>query len=435
MSTQGTPWQNISWLMIERIVRLLITAVVTGLIARYLEPAGFGVLNFTVTLTMLLVPIASISLDGVVIHELVRHPERRNVLLGTALMLRLAGGVACAVGLTSAALLVPAWRIGFPLLLPLSLVLIWQAFEVPDLWFRQQLLARWSASARLLALLAIAALKIALVLRGASLRDFAWIYSLESLLYGAALFLNYRRAHQNFSSWRFCTVTAKTILLRSMGLALAGLLSTIAFRLDQLMVYVWLGNTASGVYFAATRLTELPVFLATSVAASLFPVLAASHAMGSDAFMKKLGEAFDLLTLIGFGIAAAITVAAPWLVPLLYGAAYHDAVPILIIQTWATLLIFSGTVRVHFAVLTDAGWTQMLIAAIMLIAQLSSGAWLIPRMGLLGAAFSQALAMLISGWATSFVFPAMRPSAGPQSRAFLILFRPQSWLAAIRLLI
>ena len=68
--------------------------VLVGLwVARYLGPHRFGQFNYAIALSALFGAIANLGLDNVVIRELVKFPERKNILLGSTFVLKLAGAL------------------------------------------------------------------------------------------------------------------------------------------------------------------------------------------------------------------------------------------------------------------------------------------------------------------------------------------------------
>ena len=74
---------NTSWLMGERVLRMVVSLFVGIYVARYLGPEGFGLLSYTLSFVWLFSSLASFGLDDILVRELVQHPEQRNNLLGT----------------------------------------------------------------------------------------------------------------------------------------------------------------------------------------------------------------------------------------------------------------------------------------------------------------------------------------------------------------
>src|SRR5262249_44676508 len=88
---------NTSWLMLDRLVRLGMAAVVGVWIARYLGPTRFGTLSYAIAWGMLFGAFPPLGLDNIVIRDLVRVPGERHEIMGTAFALKAGGGVIAAL--------------------------------------------------------------------------------------------------------------------------------------------------------------------------------------------------------------------------------------------------------------------------------------------------------------------------------------------------
>jgi len=433
VSHRRTTFQNIAWLVVERIARVGMAVVVISFVARHLGPAGFGTLNFALVLLGLAMPLATLCFDAAIVGDLVRRPEATPAVLGGAFVLRLGGGIA------SAALLFAIGQFQFlevewSIQVPVALMLVLQAGEVPELWFQSQLLARRTVIARVIALLLGAALKLELVRRDATAVSFVWAQAAENALYVAALMANYHFSAEKAKRWCWPREELRRLAHLGWPLAVAGLLVALYLRLDQMLVQRWLSPTEAGVYFAAARLIDVATLGAAAVGTSVFPALAAAHGSTLAQFDARLRAVFDLLSGLGWIVALGLTFTAPWLVRLIFGPAYAAAVPILIVKAWTCVVLFSGIARGHFVVLTGATRANLAAVIVGIAVQAIGAVLLIPRLGALGAAFAAAVAALVSGWLTSFILPALRPCAVAQTRGLLIAFQPGQWAACRKLL-
>ena len=424
---------SFGWLLSERAIRAAVAVIITGLVARHLGPAGFGTLNTAAAAVAMLLPLASLSAEAVVVRELVRRPDREREIIRTAVILRLgAGATVFAISLGMAAF-TPEIEAHLAVAALVGLSLVWQSAETPEIWFRRHLRAVHPSVARLAAFLAAAGTKLGLIAADAGPAAFAFAYSLEGLLYGAALVTVFRATSEAKSTAPPERGLARRLLRESAGLAFGGMLGAVALKVDQMLVLLWLGPVAAGTYSAACRFTEIHVFVSTALAASLYPGLAELHARAPDEFRGRLERQFDLLLLAGWISATAVTLAALPAVPRLFGPMYGDAVPVVAIQSASALMLFSGVLRSQYAALTRTGWTQAVSAAVMLGTQVALGSLLIPSHGIIGAALSQGLAAIAGGWITTAILPPLRPVLLSQTRAFAIILMPWRWFAALQL--
>ena len=83
---------NTGWLFADSILRMGVGMFVGVWIARYLGPQQFGVLSYAMAFVALFSAVATLGLDSIVIREVLRNPASANEIMGSAFILKLAGG-------------------------------------------------------------------------------------------------------------------------------------------------------------------------------------------------------------------------------------------------------------------------------------------------------------------------------------------------------
>lgn len=425
------PLQNVAWLVGERIGRAALTATVLACVARHLEPAGFGRLNFALTTVLIAQALAFFGLEGVVVNELVRQPDRTGAILGTAVRLRLLSGAATALALNGIAWAAPSLRADAGLLGIMSLMLLLQPAEVVDLWFQRHLDSRRTVVSRLVAIVAGATLKLWLVAANAPLTAFAWALVADAVFVAICLTWAARRSAHSSGPWVWDPGLARFFLRRGAPLAIAALASTLTLRLDQVLVRQWLGETEAGLYFASARLIELASFAGAAVVISLFPGLSASHARSPEEFRARLDPFFGVLSALGWITALGCTLAGPWVIDILYGPAYAGAAAILAWQGWACLLALNSLARGSFILLSASTFLPLATAGLHVITLFGAAFFLVPRWGTPGAAAALVVANLVSGLLLTLLFPPLRICFPAQLRGLAIVFTPGRWRGLI----
>ncbi|MDH3268867.1 MAG: oligosaccharide flippase family protein, partial [Ignavibacteria bacterium] len=84
---------NTSWLFLERIVRILISFVVTIFVVRYLGPKDFGLYSYVLSFFWLFASFSSLGLESITTRETIKYPDQIDEINGTVFFLRLAGGI------------------------------------------------------------------------------------------------------------------------------------------------------------------------------------------------------------------------------------------------------------------------------------------------------------------------------------------------------
>jgi polysaccharide transporter, PST family len=422
---------NVLWLVGDRLFRITVGVFVLGYIARYLGTARFGDLNYAIGLTAIFASIATLGIEGIVIRELVKTPERTELILGTACVLRLMGG-SLAIGLLFLASWTAMNSSAAPIIVVISLAFVPQAFEVIDLWFQKNIQSKFTVLAKGIAVLLGAAVKIALVQMEAPLLWFAGALVLDAILSAITLIIVYHLRGQTVRRWAVSREVARLILRDSWPLILSALLVSIYMRIEQILVMNVLGSASVGIYYASARITEMWLFIPTYILSTIYPVLVDKRQADPAGYRARLQNVFDLLTGLGYLVAVSVTALAPLLIPLIYGATFNSAIPILMIQAWTAPIIFSGSVRAQYFLLENLTIYHTWSALIGIVTNAALALWLMPRIGARGAAIAALIGYIVSSYFTSLWFGQLRECGSIQTKAFLLPFRLPALLRTIR---
>ena len=420
---------NLGWLVAEKGARLVLNVGVGFWVARHLGPAQYGALNYGLAVVGLVSLLAELGLENVVRRDLIRSAGSEAALIATTWGLRLAGGAAAYALLVAGVWLGWATPAERGLLAVLGLTLFQPAFTVADLWFQARLRAKFSVGAQVAALTVGAAMRVALILAGASLIGFAWAVVAEAAV-AAALFAVL--AGRDGLAWRpgaFDPALARRLLHEVWPLMLSGFAVMLYLRIDAIMLRAILGDAAVGIYAAAIRFTEIWYFLPVALGSSLLPALLRARERGAGPYAARLQAYFDLSTGLAYLLSVPIALAAPWLIRLAYGPAFAGAAPVLALHIWSSVFVFLGVARSQF--LINESYTRFYLAATVAGAALNIGlnCWLIPRHGPWGAALATVAAQAVAAWLSSFCFAPVRQTAWMQTRALLI---PVRWFRYVR---
>lgn len=80
---------NLFWAMTGKIVNMAGALLVGILVARYLGPSQYGLMNYVISYVTLFTIISNFGLDNIEIRELSRTPERKEYILGTCFRIRM----------------------------------------------------------------------------------------------------------------------------------------------------------------------------------------------------------------------------------------------------------------------------------------------------------------------------------------------------------
>ena len=169
------------------------------------------------------------------------------------------------------------------------------------------------------------------------------------------------------------------------------LLVFLVYRSDIFLIAYFLSQEAVGYYYIAVMVAERLLYLTQSSRLVLMP--AAAHAPEQQEKVPLLIRANLLVVLLGAALLGAV---APWLIPLVFTSQYQPAVLPL-------LLLLPGVVAITLPKLLSADLAarglpryNLYANAVNFCINLGLNLWLIPRIGIAGAALSSSIAYLVA---------------------------------------
>jgi PST family polysaccharide transporter len=400
---------NTGWLFADRILRMGVGLFVGVWVARYLGVQQFGVFNYATAFVALFSTLSTLGLDGIVVRSIVREPEKRAEILGTAFWLKLFGGVAALVLAVSSIIAVRHDdQLTISLVAILSSVGIFQAFDTIDLWFQSQVQSKYTVIAKNTAFVITALVKVALISFHAPLIAFAWAGLGEVSLGTIGLIISYRVRGYSPWLWPWSSQLAKTLLKESWPLILSGLTVMIYMRIDQIMLGQMVGDKAVGLYSAATRISEVWYFIPTAMASSVSPAIYAAKEVSESLYYRRIEQFLRLLSWLSIVVAVPMSFLSGTIITILFGKSYEASAYILAIHIWASLFVFMGVGTSSWFIaegLTQFALRRTIIGA---ITNVFLNIFLIPAYGGVGAAIATVISQAFATFFSNATHPKTR---------------------------
>ncbi len=412
---------NIGWLFIGKMFRMIFSMIAGIWVARYLGVDKFGILSYSVAFVLLFRPFAMFQLEGICVREIVKSPNEKNNIIGSAFAISLTAGVlSFLVVVNLITVFQPAKPIYHAIVSIVGFGLIFLSFEVFDYWFQARVNSKPVVVARTLVLVITSLLKIGGIWLKAPLIFFAWINLLELILVGLSLAIAYSSNGSRIRALRASFKWIKKLLHDAWPLALSGIAATIYLRIDKIMLGQILGAHEVGIYTAATRLAEAWYFLPISIMASLYPAIIKSIKNKSIDPDKRMQQIYNLMVFMGYGVGIVTTLFAAPVVTLLFGAEYQQSAQILTMYIWSG--VFVNIAMGKSAYLKAMNYTKIQFAstAFGAIINICLNLVFIHRYGVIGAAWATIISYSVEAYFILFLFPKTRQQAKMITRAFFI---------------
>lgn len=400
---------NAAWLLADRIFRLGVGIIIVVWLARYLGPDEFGVYSYAVAFVGLFSSVASMGIDTILVRELVNKEGRASELLGTALLLKIAGGtLAIILAVIAIAIVRPDDSQMLLLVVIAASGFVFQAGDVVDAWNQSRQNNRLSVLVRSGMATVGSCAKIGIILLEAPLEAFITVTVIETLLVSIAFLLQYR-SKQNGFRWRLDLVLVKELLSLSWPFIFSGIAIALYMRIDQVMIGEMLTDADVGIYGAATRLSEVWYVLPTAAATAVTPKLLRTYAESNVQFMHHLGRFMSLLIVVAIFIALVVTLGSERLIQFVFGLQYLGASEILTIHIWSAVFVFIGLAATIWMIANGHSKFSLFQTVLGAALNVLLNFILIPKLGAVGAAWATLISYAFVNYFINAFFGFSRP--------------------------
>ncbi len=335
--------RNVLWLVFERGLQVLCGIASVAMIARAVGPEGFAEFQYAQSLVLIASSIALICGNEVVIPRLVadQSPEAQHRLLAHVFGLR---EIAAVAGYLLVVVMVAMTEEDKVIVLAVIIIGIPIMMREPFGAVRSWLQSR--TDSRPAVVYGMAGLAFRMVAVGTlylagmdSAPAFAWVISLESLLYAALLARYYRQRSPRVAvkvDWSL----ARTLLRDGTVFWVSTMLTLCAKRVDQLLLKPHISLFELGSYAASMQILDNFMMLSAIIASSVAPMMIYAQPTLSLVRRNVLRVTAGMVAL---GMAGGMVIAycAPWIIALIYGTNYEAAADLLRLSAMASGLVFA----------------------------------------------------------------------------------------------
>jgi O-antigen/teichoic acid export membrane protein len=362
-------------------VARLFGLVATLILARRLEPSGFGLVTLGMTLVGWFGVVVDSGTETLNVRDIARAPERFREIADRVLGLRIAlaiatGGVyAIGVALFAKSGATRSVLLPFALVMPaVALNLRWMV-----LGLRQaRAIALGNVAARVAFLIGV----VALIYGHSDVLRVPYLQAFSELVYGVVIIaivargMGISRPVVDLAAW-------KATLRGSLPLMIHGAARSALVTADLLLIDLMLGPHPLGLYAAASK---APLFFSAAIGLFSVSFLAGFSAASGEEANEVFGKATRILVGSSLAVAAALSAAAALFVPLIFGHNYDGSVGSAVILPWMLPMMALTTPYANALIAGHMQLTLMKNTIVGAIFAVGAGAAGIEVVGIKGAA-------------------------------------------------
>ena len=399
--------KNVSWIVLCKTVQSILHLTVSMLIARYLGPSDFGIINYAASVIAFVTPLMQLGLRSTLIYELTDKSDEEGKTLGTALFMNVISSFSCILFVLSFAVI---WerndKISMTVCILYSISLFFQAFEMIQYWFYQKLLSKYTSVFSLVAYTAVSVYKLCLLIADKNIYWFAVSQSIVSALMSIFLMITYHKiGGQRFE---VSLKRARELLSRSKYYIISSAMVTVFAQTDRAMIKNMIGAEATGYYSAAITCAGAISFVFAAVIDSARPVILKDKNVSPVAYELNMSRLFSIIFYASLVQCIAMALFAKPIVMILYGKAYLPSVYALRICVWYVTYSYIGQVRNIWILAENKQrylWRINLIGAVLNVAL---NFLFISVLGIIGAALATFITQFLTNFILGFIIKSIR---------------------------
>jgi len=424
-------FKNTSWIIIEKFIRVIEAFVIGIWVARYLGPQEFGILSYSLSFVFLFTAFAAVGLDQIVVRELVKNNNKRDVILGTTLVLRVIGFIFMLILLITTLQFTNNSRITDVIILIITTSIFFKSFNGIDFYFQSKIQSKYVAITNIIVVVICGVIKATLILNASELINFAYVFIVETFLIASGYILFYKYNKLLVQNWKFKLTMAKELLSKSWVLIIGGVAAAIYMKIDQVMIKEIINERAVGLYSAAERLCSVWLVITVAITQSVFPSIVESRKIDRKLFLNKLQKLYNLLIKIAIFASLIYTLFANEIIIFLFGIDYIEASEIVIIYIWSIVFVYLSNGSWGYYLNENLEKFASLRLIIGAVINIILNLYFIKLYGLLGAAYATLISYSISGYFVNLLFTKTRDNFYLQTRSLFNFFNFKTWIKPI----
>ena len=368
-----------------KILTIFLNIAILGYISRYLGVAGMGEYATIIRFIGLFGVIADFGLNVIVTREIARKEKNENQIIGNAITLRVFTSVIILVLGASIAQFFP-----YDPMIKKGIFLVLPAFwftlqhQILNGLFLNRLKMDQVIGAEIISRGVLLLGTVLLVQWKTSLTSFLYLLNVGNFVWFAVVFLlAYRYVPIRF---KFDLNLQKKIFLSALPLAIINGFHLIYFNIDSIMLSLFKGNEALGIYHIAYKILETLFAMMVATVTLYIPLLSNELKVKKEMLLISLRKIEKTMAVISVLIMISGLLASKYIVLFISGKTFMEASNPLKILFIASGFIFFNELFKHVFVVLDKQKSVVWIYACTAAFNVFANLYFIPRYSYNGAA-------------------------------------------------
>lgn len=410
---------NLFWSVMGKVVNMAGVLLVGILVARYLGPSQYGLMNYVISYVTLFTVISNFGLDDIEIRELSRTPERKEYILGTCFRIRIFFATLALIIVILSLILFNTDALTSCMILLYSVTLYTGCFNIIRNYFTSIIKNEYVVKSEIIRTFIGACIKIVLLWIKAPLEYFIAATIFDTILVASGYCFSYKKIIGKISDWKYDRTMVPYYLRESFPLVLSGAAVVIYQRIDQVIIGNMIDNASVGYFATAGKFIDLILFLPMVLTQTVTPLLVKAKERSLDEYECKKQQFINIVVWLAIILSLFVSLSAYWLIHFTYGDTYLMAVPILQIMAFKTVGMALSSSSGQIIIMEHIQKWAFIRNIIGCLICVGLNFLLIPKYGTIGSAWVTIITVAFTGCLANIFIPPYYKIMRIQFRALL----------------
>ena len=340
MSQVKTIFKNMSWLLFSQIIASICGFIWTVLIARYLGVDEYGILGFAISLTGILTFTTDLGIGAYIVRHVATDYDSAPKFLGNAFPLKLIFCTSTVILTLIILVLMKSNELTITITLLFAIELIIKSYvNLLNGAFQAFEEGKYQGITNTLLNIILLIFILISIFTDLGIFGITFSYVFANAIAFAYVYYSFKK-HITKPQFELDTEFCKKITKLSLPFAITGLLYSIYYSIDVVMLTNLSGSYPTGIYNATYKLISVLTLFYSVYTAVIFPVMSKFYKNNEKLLLISFEKSIKYLMIIIIPIAISTMIYSLDIIQFIYGHEYDAASSVLSILIWTVCLLF-----------------------------------------------------------------------------------------------
>lgn len=419
-STQGKIIRNVFWATTGKVVTLLSTLFVGILVARYLGPEQYGLMNYIISIVALFGVFSTFGTTEIIIRELSKKDLSKEEIIGTSFLLRIVLAGITFVGIATYLMLSDETTETSLMILIYAFTIFFSCFDVIRHYFTSIVQNEYVVKSEIARTVIGALIKIVLLIIRAPLSAFIMALSFDFFLLASGYVLAYKKKVGSLFEWKFNKDFGRKLLTTSFPLLISSAAVIVYQRIDQVMINRMLDNEQLGYFSTAASFMGVVTFIPSIMVQTISPILIRYKKEDERLYEQEAQRMMNVTTWLTIIVSCILSFLSYYIIRYTYGIEYLAAVPVMQILVFKAVGIALTTTGGQLIVIENIHQVAFIRNILSCFVCIICNYFFIPRWGIIGSAWATIITVIFTGGIANVFIPRYHHILKKQCIAFFL---------------